>query len=362
MQKYAFVTIAVLCLTFLCGCESTELEQRSFPLAMGIDLQTDESEGQLVVSFDFPDLKQISEKSKTADTPVEFSLEGEDLFEVEKSYENNTNRILDYNHLKNVILSEENFQNMNMLRKILENWEGQQKVARNTSLFFAEGKAAEMLSLTEETEGSVGKYLEEMLESQKDFKANKIATIGDLMNQWHNQDELLLVPVLTEQGERPTITKYGVISNFQYAGDISVEEAMQVFLSQNMLERFQYESSDGTVIELTDIRAEKQIEEAEGIPVVHVSICGKAKILQPQGIDVRQQYKIEQQMEQQLEFELTETAGKLQKELGVDMTNSYIALGGHDRNLYEEYKDMPETYAKNVQQVFHTEIKILNTN
>lgn len=360
MQKYAFVTIAVLCLTCLCGCESTELEQRSFPLAMGIDLQTDKSGEQLVVSFDFPDLKQISEKSKTSDTPVEFSLEGEDLYHVEKSYENNTNRILDYNHLKTVILSEENFQNMNMLRKVLENWEGRQNAVRNTSLFFTEGKAAQMLSLTEETEGSVGKYLEEMLESQKDFKTNKIAMIGDLMNQWHNQDELLLVPVLAEQGERPVITKYGMVSNFQYVGDITVEEAMQVFLSRNMLKRFQYEIGDGTVIEITDIRAEKQIEEAEGIPVVTVSIQGKARILQPQGTDIRQQYKIEQQIEQQLEFELAKTAGKLQKEMGVDMTNSYIALGGYDRKLYEEYKDRPQTYGKEVQQVFDTEIKIWN--
>lgn len=360
MRKY-IVLIAVLFLSaFLGGCESTELEQRSFPLSMGIDFETDGVGDKLVVSYDFPDLKQISEESKTNDTPVEFSLEGKDLYRVEKSYENNTNRILDYNHLKNVILSEEGFENMQMLREILENWEQRQTVARNTSLFLTEGKAADMLSLTEETEGSVGKYLEEMLESQKDFKSDKIATIGDLMNQWHNQDELLLFPVLTEEGERPVITKYGVVSDFRYAGDISVEEAMQVFLSQNRLKRFEYESEDGSIVEITDIRAEKQITKAEGIPVVTVSISGKARLLQPVGIDSRQQYQLEQKIEEELEFELTKTAGRLQKELGVDMTNSYIALGGHNRELYEQYVNKPETYGKTVQQVFRAEIKILN--
>lgn len=354
------IVLASLCLILLCGCESTELEQRSFPLSMGIDIQTDQPEKQLVVSYDFPDLKQVSEKSKTSDTPMEFSLEGENLYHVEKSYENNTNRLLDYNHLKNAILSEENFQNMGSLRQILENWEERPGMARNTSLFLTEKKAAEIYTLTEETEGSVGKYLEEMLESQKDFKADKIATIGDLMNQWHNQNELLLVPVLSEQGERPAITKYGVISNFQYVGDISVEEAMQIFLSRNMLERFQYEISDGTIAEITDISVQKQITDTDGKPVVTVSVSGKAKILQPVKTDRRQQYQIEQKIAEQLEFELTETAGKLQKEKGIDMTNSYIALGGYNRNLYKEYQNLPQTYGKEVQQVFQVEIKILN--
>lgn len=359
MQKYA-AAIAALCLIFLCGCESGELEQRSFPLAMGIDLQGGEGKKQLVVSYDFPDLKQISEKSKTADTPMQFSLEGENLYHVEKSYENNTNRILDYNHLKSIILQEESLKDMKMLRQILENWEQQQKVARNTSLFLAEGKAAQILALTEETEGSVGKYLEEMLESQKDFKADKIASVGDLMNQWHNQNELLLVPVLTEQGERPAITQYGIFSNFQYRGNISVEEAMQSFLSQNMLKHFLCECEDGTIVEIKDIKVEQKITEEEGIPVVTVSVQGNGKISQKGEKSGNYQYELEQQIERQLEFSLSKTGNRLQKDMQVDMTNSYIALGGHNRKLYEEYKDMPDTYGKAVQQVFRADIKILN--
>ena len=114
------------------GCASTELEQRSFPLAVGIDLQEEDSEidagnfkggaeeepkedvfrrevgnsPDLAVSYDFPDLAQISEKGKTVDTAMGLSLEGADMYHVEKSYENNTNRVLDYNHMKAVVLGD----------------------------------------------------------------------------------------------------------------------------------------------------------------------------------------------------------------------------------------------------------------
>ena len=54
---------AFLGMFLLGGCESEELEQRSFPLAVGVDVQGKpsmedgkEAEPKLVVSFDFPDL------------------------------------------------------------------------------------------------------------------------------------------------------------------------------------------------------------------------------------------------------------------------------------------------------------------
>ena len=212
----------ILCMVwgmlFLCGCESVELEERSFPLAVGVDLQEDiqNEEQQLIVSFDFPDLAQISEKGKTTDTPMGMSLEGPDLYHVEKSYENNTNRLLDYNHMKAIVLGENVMNDSSQLREILLAWEQQENAARNISLFLGKGSAAEILSLTQETEGSMGKYLEEMLDSQKDFRQNKIVAIGNLMNQWHNQDELLLIPVLTKQGNRPAITGYGAIISSLY--------------------------------------------------------------------------------------------------------------------------------------------------
>ena len=114
MWKRKAIYLACLWMFLICGCESVELEQRSFPLAVGIDLQNTEAKEKkknqdsgiedrdLIVSFDFPDLAQVSEKGKTTDTPMGLSLEGVDMYHVEKSYENNTNRVLDYNHMKGI--------------------------------------------------------------------------------------------------------------------------------------------------------------------------------------------------------------------------------------------------------------------
>lgn len=367
MWKNRILFLAIPGMLLLGGCESVELEQRSFPLAVGMDLQETkekadekETEKNLVVSFDFPDLAQISEKGKTTDTPMGMSLEGVDLYHVEKSYENNTNRILDYNHIKAVVLGEKLISDARSLRSILLAWEQQETFARNISLFASSGPAAEILTLTDETEGSMGTYLEEMLESQKDFKQKKIATVGSLMNQWHNHNELLLIPVLSEKGSRPAVSGYAAIQNFEYCGILSMEEAMQVFLCQNLLETFLCEPSRDEAAEISNIQVLTSVEDADGTPVVTVSIAGKGKMKTGQASFVGQQYQIEQRMEKRLTADLQGTAKKLQEEYGIDITNSYISLGGLNRGLYGQYRNMPGEYSRDVQHVFEVDIEILN--
>lgn len=366
MKMLLMAVLLLLVMLLLGGCSSTELEQRSFPLAVGIDLQEGNGE-KLAVSFDFPDLKQISEESKTTDTPESLALEGVDMYHVEKSYENNTNRLLDYTHMKAVVLGENLFVNedgsgadTSQLRKLLSSWEQRESSARNTSLFIGDESAAKILSLTEETEGSVGKYLEEMLESQKDFKQNKMVTVGNLMNQWHNQDELLLIPVLTEQGERPVITGYAAISNFEYRGSLTVEQAMEVYFTQNLLEKFTCEPVENEVVEISDIQVQKTIEEENEVPVVTLEITGKGRYESGQSISLSEQYRLEQEIQEALSLELTETAQTLRDDYGIDMTNSFISLGGYNRKLYEKYEGLPNTYGQEARQVFHVDITLLN--
>lgn len=362
----------------LAGCASTELEHRSFPLAVGIDLQGEpeestveegfgenaaqEKSGQkpgLVVSFDFPDLAQVSEQGNTVDTAMGLSLEGADMYHVEKSYENNTNRILDYNHMKAVVLGESVFSDKERLRALLSAWEQREASARNTSLFVGKGSAAGILALTEETEGSMGTYLEEMLESQKDFKQNKIATVGNLMNQWHNQDELLLIPVLEENGNRPVISGYAAISNFDYRGILSVEDAMLAYLSQNLLEKFTCEIS-GNVVEIFGVQVNLSIRREGELPVAELKICGKGKLKTGQMNSFSEQRRLEKRIGETLAADLAEAAKRLQEGQGIDITNSFISLGGRNRELYGEYRWQPDGYNRKVQQVFQVEVSMLN--
>ena len=73
-----------------------------------------------------------------------------------------------------------------------------------------------------------------------------------------------------------------------------------------------------------------------------------------------QEYQIEQRIEKRLMTNLQETAQKLQQEYGIDITNSYVSLGGYNRKLYQKYKNQPDAYNRSVRHLFEVDIDILN--
>lgn len=354
--KYiALPVLVILPVIFSSGCGTKELEDRSFPLTIGIDK---EPEG-LVLSYELPDLAKSDREKIPGGATMSFSIEAGAYYEAQKAYENNTNKVLDYNHLKAIVISRKFLAESESLKEFLSWLEKEEVVARNTSLFAAEDQAAEMLNLTEETGGSVGKYLEQMLKTQKDFKESKIVTIGDLMNQWHNRNEILLIPVLADHGGLPSITEYAVIDAFSYKGNVSVEEAMQSFLCQGQLESFLYTLESGEVVEIQDMKTETAFTIEGENTVVTVEMTGKGKVKKV-GEEASLEGQIRKRLNRQLEHDLIQTAAEWQKEPGVDITNSFIKLGGYDRELYQKYCQDYEGYLEQLVIDFQVDLKIVN--
>ncbi len=135
---------------------------------------------------------------------------------------------------------------------------------------------------------------------------------------------------------------------------------MEACLSQNLLNKFTCEISRNAVMEISDIRVHKTIELEGETPVVTVSVSGRGRIKGGQINSVSEQYQLERKTEKQLTAELTETAERLRQEYGIDMTNSYISLGSQNRELYKMYRDFPDTYNRQVRQVFQVDISLLN--
>lgn len=351
-----YCLLGLLILIFCGGCSTRELEDRGFPLAIGID-KTQEG---MVLSFDFPDLSDSDQEKNPTGKTVSFSVEAGAYYEAQKAYENNTNKVLDYNHLKAIIIGEEFFRDNKALRDLLSWLEKEEVIARNTFLFAAKEQAAEILTLTEQTSGSVGKYLEKMLETQEDFKENKLVTIGDLMNQWHDQNEILLIPVLTNNGNVPSVTEYAVLDGFSYLGDITVEEAMKAFLCQGLLKRFMYRLENGAVVEIQNIKTAAAIGVEEGRPTVTVTLRGEAWVRKEGEEGTLTKGKQKNQLNRQLEASMTQTGAALLEEPGMDISNSFLMLGGHNRSLYGQFHQDYEGYREQLALRFVLDMNFVN--
>lgn len=135
---------------------------------------------------------------------------------------------------------------------------------------------------------------------------------------------------------------------------------MEVFFCQGLLEKFTVEPAKNEVVEISDIQVNLHMKRENETPTVTVSISGKGKLKTGQISSPQQQYQLEQKIEKHLIADLQATAEKLTEKFGMDMTNSYLSLGGLDREIYNTYENLPDMYNEKVQHIFEVDINLMD--
>lgn len=336
------------------GCSTQELENRQFPLAMGVDQTGDSCQ----ISYTFQDLSAVADENADAQGSTGFFIEDKDFFTGISQYANQTNKVMDYNHMKALILSESFVEDQEALSNFLQICAKEELIARNTLLFFAEN-AAQILTLDENLDSAIGAYLEEMMESREDYKLESAVTLGDLYNEAQNREQLLLVPVLKEAGGIPIVCNYYAISFGEPKGEIGISEAILSYLAQGKIKKLAFSLEDGTAISINRIRNKGDFAGGERLwrhNVLHL----EAVVEKNANAGSREREEIRMQIESLFEQALGEDAKKLLKEPGIDMTNSFYALGMGSREQYERYKEDREGYLEHLQYGFEAEVVLLN--
>lgn len=370
--KQVISCLALSCgVLLLSGCSTTELENRNFPLAMGVD----EKEDSCLITYKFQNLSAIANEKAKGSGGTDFYIEDKDFFTGISKYANETNKILDYNHLKVLILSEDFVEDDQALSDFLQVCGKEELIARNTLLFFAED-AAEILALDKNLDTAIGSYLEELIESREDYKLKDAVTLGDFYNDRANREQLLLVPVLTEQGGLPVIRNYYAISGGIPKGEISINEAVLSYLSQGKLEKLAFTLEDGTAVSVNRISAQGEFSRGNGVlyhnrirleTVVEKSnVAGRARTSGGNGMAERNEMRgrseaeLKREIKERLLEQLKQTAQNLRAAPEIDITNSFYKLGMYDREKYQEYREHFEEYVENVKYVFEVEVILVN--
>lgn len=335
---------------FLSGCSTMELENRKFPLAMGVD----KTEEKCRISYKFQDLSKVANENADGSSKTDFYVEDKDFFTGISKYANETDKILDYNHMKALILSKTFVEDDKALRDFMEICSRENLISRNTLLFFAED-AAEMLSLDQNLDSAIGSYLEEMVETREDYKLKDAVTFGDLYNDMENKEQLLLVPVLKEEGGLPAIRSYYAVLGGFPKGEVRVNEAILSYLCQGKLKKLSFSLSDGTAVKVERIRVRSGFARGR-----EMAYCNTVRLEVAVETEGREEGAIKREIETWIEDQLKQNAKKLQNTYQIDIANSYCRLGMYDRDRYLQYQDDLEGYIRDLKHGFAVETVIIN--
>ena len=157
--------LVILTFTFT-ACSSTELEEKSLPLFAAV------------------------EKQDINNTTIEIVYEPK-----------TENKVLDYNHLKVMVLEEEFLQNEEQYVRLLEQIKAEETFPRNVYACVTDN-AGKIIAAGDLITEDIGVYIEELLENKDTSNAKDLPTVGQLMDDLANRKKNLDLPYLTVDGDR----------------------------------------------------------------------------------------------------------------------------------------------------------------
>lgn len=296
----------------LSGCNTAELEEREFPIEIAVD--------------------------HPKDFGAEWLGAGKD-----------GNRVVDYNHLKVIIISKAFLEKEESMEEFLELLEDKGDVPRNTYIVAAEN-AAEILNLEKELGDSAGNYIEELLENVSDVNKKAYPTLGMLYQEEENQTETYYIPFFKVEDNKPVIDHYYVWKRGHAAGGVDSETAMLAFFTQNNLEAYTLKLENGQFIRLFDAKNEISFPKEEGSEITVTIRCNGEVMYQSPKEEVSLQM-----LEEMAERYMNKTAAAALDQQ-IDVSGSYRRIGGGKRSWYFYYRENGEQYERDVHIVYNVQI------
>lgn len=322
---------AVICVLLglmgLSGCATAELEERNFPIEMAVS-----------------DMEQFDREWLNADE--------------------SGNRMVDYSHMKVILLDQkflEDAQNMDAFLEILEK---KSDVPRNTYLAVAEDAEA-VLKLQKNMEESVGTYLEDYFENVSEIKKTAYPTLGMLYQEQENKMETLFIPYVEEVDQKPAVTKYYVWKRGEAEGMLDSQTALLSFFTQNQKEEYALTLADGVDVRLFAPHNQVVFSQTKEKQIIAEISCSGEILYEKPGWRQKLQSEygqnlksgdIKKMLEKELEDYFQQTAQKVE----VDCANSYKKLGGQRRDWYLLYQKQPEQYEKDMEIIYRVKVDWVN--
>lgn len=282
--------------------------------------------------------------------PIEIAIE--DTENVAKSFleaESAGNRVIDYSHLKVMILSEAFVSDEKAMQEFLDLLKKKQDVPSNTYVVVAED-AKEILELQDSSGESVGNYLEEQFENVSKVRKQVYPTLGMLYNEQDNKIETLFIPYIGAEDDTPVVEKYYVWKRGQAAGSVDNQTALLSFFTENDMEEYRLTLADGAAVSLFSEHNEVHFTETEKEKEIVVQIKCNGEI-----ISSGTEGESKADLARQIEVHMNELAVQA-LEQQIDVSNSYRKLGGEARDWYLEYEKNPLHYETDMKIRYEVQI------
>lgn len=325
------------------GCGGTELENKTFPLAVLIAQQN----GRHKICYLAQQLSDVANERADGGNLTAAQASGSTYYETHQSFEKNNRCQLDMTHTKAVIF-QRGFLESSAFRTFLDTVRSENTYARNTLVYLSDSSMEEMAKLNDTLELPLGSYLEQMTENEQEVNEQAFATLGALLNEQANASRTLLIPVLEVKNDQPVISAYEILQGFQMKGRADESEAQIYYLLAGQMKQMDVFLDKEEQVRLRRIKCKRRFLMNQENVTEQILVTAEAERITGKASQERIQRTLENRIEEICRTEI----GKNE----ADLTDSsrYLALYAPD--IYRVYGKRTEEYRKHL--VYDARVRI----
>lgn len=377
LKTLLFIT-ALTSVISLTGCsDMTEIEDRNFVQAMGIDLKGNE----LTVFYVLPDLKALTEQGSEDPEKLILELKGFDFFEIEELYDLQYNKRLDFSHLKAIVLGRELAENQGQMAQFLSYVENKYELGRSTLIFTSDTTAREVISLNKDLEGGIGDYLDRLYRINLKNSGKKVITVGDMVFAMNEENPVVSMPLLKPRKKTLETVGLGMFYHNKLSYEVNKEEAdyadiangsgknILIFLTRDPEEDLTEGKSEKVseyVVKINNITRTLKFNRVNQKPVLNIGIEGigiiekgfKDKGESSTEANARVIEEIESRCNNIIRNRITANLDKITKGAGIDFMNLYRMTSYKNRQLWLDYTNNLDLFLSDLEYSVNADLKI----
>ncbi len=352
-----FILFTFASIASLTACDDmTEIEDRNFIQAMGIDYKNNELE----VNYVLPDLKALTGQSTEEPDSLILTFRGENFIRIEEEYQLRYNKRMDFSHIKAIVLGNDLAKNTDLLKEFIVYATDNYELGKNTLIFLADENANSIIKLNRDLESGVGDYLERLYHINLANTDKEEITLGDFIRGMNNENEVVRVPVISKKEKRIETNGLGIFLNYTLAYQVDDVTADYVELASGFAKNNRFfikkNIDEEYVIKVNHLRRQVEFSENNKKPFVTIKIEGQAKIekgiVLSNDVPTREMFysnetstarrslakEIEDYCNQEMQKKIIENMEDILKSKGIDYLNLYRLSGLKEPKLWKKYE------------------------
>lgn len=363
-------------LLLLHGCGKKDPESNIYPLAVGIEYEKEHQELKVAYAYpaaagsqsnanqdnNSPGKEGAGKSQDSSQGPGYKIIKAESLFQAQEQLEVTSDQMVDLNHMKVFVVNRTFLQDEKQQEELFSYFLENESMAWNTCIVFTEEPLEDLFGKDYSQGKTMGLYLEDLLKNRDDLKDKSVFTVKDFMSQCKNKNETMLVPLVALKEETVVIDHYCILTRGKDRGTLTDKESAYVRMLLNQQKTLPFLLENDAYVTLQDMHLEREITlDQNQVPRQKIFLKANIKVSADWIYTSERKEEILSQAREKLEWELTELIAAVQKEKHADLTNSFLALSGYNRQLWKLYQDNPEAYEKKLETTVEVKLKLLNT-